>query len=56
MRCSGWMAATGSKLALPFTEKGDVLAKRLGDELLFEVGPYRRTLMLPRALSRGQWG
>lgn len=38
-------------LALPFMEKGDVSARRLGDELLLEVGTYRRTLVLPRALA-----
>jgi arsenite-transporting ATPase len=42
------------ELALPFTEKGDVAAKRAGDELLLEVGPYRRTLVLPRALAELQ--
>lgn len=38
-------------LALPFVQKGDVAAHRLGDELLLEVGSYRRTLVLPRALA-----
>ena len=38
-------------LALPFAGKGDVKAHRLGDELLLEVGTYRRTLVLPRALA-----
>jgi arsenite-transporting ATPase len=42
------------ELALPFMEKGDVSAKRLGDELLLEVGAYRRTLVLPRALAELQ--
>ena len=42
------------ELALPFMEKGDVAAKRLGDELLLEVGAYRRTLVLPRALAELQ--
>jgi arsenite-transporting ATPase len=42
------------ELALPFMEKGDVAAKRVGDELLLEVGPYRRTLVLPRALAELQ--
>ena len=42
------------ELALPFTEKGNVAAKRVGDELLLEVGPYRRTLVLPRALAELQ--
>jgi len=38
-------------LKLPFVEKGQVAARRLGDELLLEVGAYRRTLVLPRALA-----
>ena len=38
-------------LALPFMEKGDVSARRLGDELLLEVGAYRRSLVLPRVLA-----
>ena len=42
------------ELALPFMEKGDIAAKRVGDELLLEVGPYRRTLVLPRALAELQ--
>jgi arsenite/tail-anchored protein-transporting ATPase len=42
------------ELALPFMEKSDVAAKRVGDELLLEVGPYRRTLVLPRALAELQ--
>ncbi len=39
------------ELKLPFTGKGDVSARRLGDELLLEVGAYRRTLFLPRVLA-----
>ena len=46
------------ELALPFMEKADVSARRLGDELLLEVGTgthaYRRTLVLPRALAELQ--
>jgi arsenite/tail-anchored protein-transporting ATPase len=42
------------ELVLPFMDKGDVAAKRVGDELLLEVGPYRRTLVLPRALAELQ--
>jgi len=38
-------------LQLPFVQKGDVSARRLGDELLLEVGTYRRTLILPRILA-----
>jgi len=39
------------RLQLPFVGKGDVKARRLGDELLLEVGTYRRTLILPRVLA-----
>ena len=46
------------ELALPVMEKADVSARRLGDELLLEVGTgthaYRRTLVLPRALAELQ--
>lgn len=39
------------EMALPFVEKAEVSAKRLGDELLVHAGAYRRTLTLPRALT-----
>lgn len=39
------------ELTLPFVGKGDVSARRLGDELLLEVESFRRTLVLPRALA-----
>lgn len=38
-------------LALPFVGKGEVAAKRLGDELLLQAGTYRRSLVLPRILT-----
>ncbi len=38
------------EMMLPFTSKEQVTAKRLGDELLLQVGNYRRTLVLPRVL------
>jgi arsenite-transporting ATPase len=38
-------------LVLPFLDKAEVSAKRLGDELLLQAGTYRRTLVLPRALA-----
>jgi arsenite-transporting ATPase len=39
------------EMSLPFVDKGEISAQRLGDELLLEVGTYRRTLVLPRALA-----
>jgi len=42
------------RLVLPFVGKGEVSARRLGDEMLLEVGTYRRTLVLPRALAELQ--
>jgi arsenite-transporting ATPase len=37
-------------LELPFATKGEVGLTRRGDELMLQVGSYRRTLVLPRAL------
>jgi arsenite-transporting ATPase len=37
-------------LPLPSAAKGDVGLRRVGDELFVRVGPYRRTIMLPRPL------
>jgi arsenite-transporting ATPase len=37
-------------LPLPSAAKGDVGLRRIGDELFVRVGPYRRTIMLPRPL------
>jgi arsenite-transporting ATPase len=38
------------QVALPFTERGEVHLSRRSDELVLQVGAWRRTLMLPRAL------
>lgn len=38
------------EVALPFTTRDEVALSRNGDELLLEVGGWRRTLVLPRAL------
>jgi len=35
---------------LPFTERGEMHLSRRSDELVLQVGGWRRTLMLPRAL------
>ena len=37
-------------LELPFTSRDEVTLARHGDELLLQVGAYRRNLVLPRAL------
>jgi arsenite-transporting ATPase len=39
------------RLPLPFTEKRDVSLTKLGDELLVQVGAYKRHVILPRILS-----
>jgi arsenite-transporting ATPase len=38
------------QVALPFTQKGELHLSRRSDELVLEVGGWRRTLLLPRAL------
>ena len=38
------------ELELPFTAKEDVRLTRLGDELVLQVGSWRRNLILPRVL------
>ncbi len=38
------------EVALPFTSREDVGLSREGDELVIQVGGWRRTLVLPRAL------
>jgi arsenite/tail-anchored protein-transporting ATPase len=38
------------EVALPFTEKGELQLSRRSDELVLQVGGWRRTLVLPRAL------
>jgi arsenite-transporting ATPase len=37
-------------VALPFSEKGEISLLRTGDELVLQVGAYRRSIILPRAL------
>jgi arsenite-transporting ATPase len=37
-------------LPLPSAARGDIGLRRVGDELFVRVGPYRRTIMLPRPL------
>jgi arsenite-transporting ATPase len=38
------------QVQLPFTERGEAQLSRRGDELVLQVGGWRRTLLLPRAL------
>jgi arsenite-transporting ATPase len=38
------------QVELPFTERGELRLSRRSDELVLEVGGWRRTLLLPRAL------
>jgi arsenite-transporting ATPase len=38
------------QVELPFTEKGELHLSRRSDEIVLEVGGWRRTLLLPRAL------
>lgn len=38
-------------LKLPFTERRELELSRKADELFVKVGPYRRTVVLPQALS-----
>jgi arsenite/tail-anchored protein-transporting ATPase len=42
--------ATFLEVALPFTSREEVGVSRDGDEILLQVGSWRRTLVLPRAL------
>lgn len=39
-------------LRLPFVEKADIDLLRKGEDLYVKVGPYKRAIMLPAALSR----
>jgi arsenite/tail-anchored protein-transporting ATPase len=39
------------RLALPFTEKGDISLKKIGPELVVRVDGQKRTIMLPPALA-----
>src|SRR5439155_12647283 len=41
-------------LELPFTSKEQVSVLRNGDELVLQVGSWRRNLVLPRALVEAQ--
>ena len=38
------------QVELPFTERGELQLSRRSDELVLQVGSWRRTLLLPRAL------
>jgi len=38
------------QVELPFTERGEMHLSRRSDELVLQVGGWRRTLMLPRVL------
>jgi arsenite/tail-anchored protein-transporting ATPase len=38
-------------MSLPFTEKDELELSVKGDEMFVRVGPYRRTLILPKSLS-----
>ncbi|HEX5240736.1 MAG TPA: TRC40/GET3/ArsA family transport-energizing ATPase [Candidatus Limnocylindrales bacterium] len=38
------------EVALPFTQRSDIQLSRSGDELLLQVGGWRRSIVLPRAL------
>jgi arsenite-transporting ATPase len=38
------------RVELPFTQKGELHLSRRSDELVLQVGAWRRTLLLPRAL------
>jgi arsenite/tail-anchored protein-transporting ATPase len=39
------------RLALPFADKGALSLKKIGPELIVRVGPHKRTMLLPPALS-----
>jgi arsenite-transporting ATPase len=41
-------------LELPFTERDDISLSRSGDELVLQVGAWRRNLVLPRLLLDAQ--
>jgi arsenite-transporting ATPase len=40
------------RLKLPFATEDDVKLMQTGDDLVIEVGWYRRTIVLPTALAR----
>jgi arsenite/tail-anchored protein-transporting ATPase len=39
------------RLQLPFADKGELSLKKIGTELVVRVGPHKRTMLLPAALS-----
>jgi arsenite-transporting ATPase len=39
------------RLELPFADKGELQLKKVGTELVVRVGPHKRTMMLPPALT-----
>ncbi len=39
------------RLPMPFAEKGSVEMTQVGDELIVQVGSYKRNMILPRALA-----
>ena len=39
------------RLDLPFADKGELALKKIGPELVVRVGPHKRTMLLPPALS-----
>ena len=39
------------RLPMPFAEKGAVEMTQVGDELIVQVGSYKRNMILPRALA-----
>ena len=43
---------TELRLAIPFTDKGDLELKKVGQELIVAVGREKRTIILPSALAR----
>jgi arsenite-transporting ATPase len=44
--------ATTLRLAVPFSERGDLKLKKVGAELVVTVGHQKRTIILPSALAR----
>ncbi len=42
------------EMAVPFADKGDLDVYRHGNELFIQVGPYRRSFLLPDSLHRRQ--
>ena len=40
------------ELRIPFVDKSDLDVSRHGNELYVQVGPYRRSFILPDALHR----